>query len=90
LYFLIINCLEFKPVYPSSSLKNVDWDKVEKDIEKEEKEDPDSDVNSLFSKIYESGDENTKKAMIKSMVSYQLIAGKLSQRVELRVKVCIV
>jgi suppressor of G2 allele of SKP1 len=67
-------------VYPSSSLKNVDWDKVEKDIEKEEKEDPDSDVNSLFSKIYESGDENTKKAMIKSMVSYQLIAGKLSQR----------
>jgi len=58
---------DFKPSYPSSSKKKFDWDKVEKDIEKQEKEDPDADVNSLFSRIYESGDENTRKAMIKSM-----------------------
>lgn len=56
------------PVYPSSSKKKFDWDKVEKEIEKQEKDDPDADINSLFSKIFESGDENTKKAMMKSMV----------------------
>jgi len=56
-----------KPVYPSSSKKKFDWDKVEKEIEKQEKDDPDADINSLFSKIFESGDENTKKAMMKSM-----------------------
>ncbi|OXA60537.1 protein SGT1 homolog [Folsomia candida] len=58
---------EFKPLYPSSSKKKFDWDKVEKDIAKQEKDDPDADINSLFSKIFESGDENTKKAMMKSM-----------------------
>jgi len=57
----------FTPVYPSSSKKKFDWDKVEKEIEKQEKDDPDADINSLFSKIFESGDENTKKAMMKSM-----------------------
>lgn len=57
----------FRPAYPSSSKKKYDWDKVEKEIENQEKEDPDSDINSLFSKIYSSGDENTRKAMIKSM-----------------------
>jgi len=55
------------PVYPSSSKKKLDWDKVEKELEKQEKDDPDADINSLFSKIFESGDENTKKAMMKSM-----------------------
>jgi suppressor of G2 allele of SKP1 len=60
--------LEFKAVYPSSSKKKFDWDKVEKEILKQEKEDPDADVNSLFNRLFESGDDNTKKAMMKSMV----------------------
>lgn len=42
---------------------------MEKEIKKQEEEEPDEDVNNLFAKIYNSGDENTKKAMIKSMVS---------------------
>jgi len=42
---------------------------MEKEIEQQEKDDPDADVNSLFSKIYSAGDENTRKAMIKSMVN---------------------
>jgi len=58
--------IEIKPSYPSSSKKNVDWGKLEKDIEKDAN-DEEGDVNSLFSKIYNSGDENTKKAMMKSM-----------------------
>jgi len=57
---------ELRPTYPTSSKKKLDWDKLDKQIEKETKDD-DQDVNSLFSKIYNSGDENTKKAMIKSM-----------------------
>jgi len=60
---------EFQVAYPSSSKKKTDWDKVEKDIKRQEEEEPDSDVNSLFSKIYNSGDDNTKKAMMKSMVN---------------------
>lgn len=62
---------DFKPCYPSSSTKSKDWDKVEKEIKKQEEEEPDEDVNSLFAKIYNSGDENTKRAMIKSMVSHK-------------------
>jgi len=58
---------DFKPSYPSSSSKKHDWDKVEKEIKKQEEEEPDEDVNSLFAKIYNSGDENTKRAMMKSM-----------------------
>jgi suppressor of G2 allele of SKP1 len=57
---------DFRPTYPTSSKKKLDWDKLDKQIEKETKDD-DQDVNSLFAKIYNSGDENTKKAMIKSM-----------------------
>jgi len=53
------------PTYPSSSKHKKDWDKIDKELSKEK--DEDADVNSLFSKIFESGDENTKKAMMKSM-----------------------
>ena len=59
--------LEIKPTYPSSSKKHIDWSKLEKSIEADAKDD-EGDVNSLFSKIYNSGDENTKRAMMKSMV----------------------
>jgi len=58
---------DFKPCYPSSSTKRHDWDKVEKEIKKQEEEEPEEDVNSLFAKIYNSGDENTRRAMMKSM-----------------------
>jgi len=63
---LVVAPAELKPSYPTSSKNKKDWDKIDKQIEKETKDD-DQDVNSLFSKIYNSGDENTKKAMIKSM-----------------------
>jgi len=62
----VVAPLELRPCYPTSSKKKLDWDKLDKQIEKETKDD-DQDVNSLFSKIYNSGDDNTKKAMIKSM-----------------------
>jgi len=58
-----------KPSYPSSSKKKVDWDKLDKNITKEEaKEKPEGDeaLNSLFKAIYEKADENTRRAMIKS------------------------
>lgn len=55
------------PSYPSSSKIKKDWDKIDKELSKEK--DEESDVNTLFSKIFESGDDNTRKAMIKSMVS---------------------
>lgn len=61
---------DFKPAYPSSSSKKHDWDQVEKEIKKQEETEPDEDINSLFAKIYNSGDENTKRAMMKSMVNY--------------------
>ncbi|CAG7717371.1 unnamed protein product [Allacma fusca] len=64
-----LECVEkkpFVPTYPSSSKHQKNWDKVEKEIEEEIKED-EADINSLFAKIYNSGDEDMKKAMIKSM-----------------------
>jgi len=57
---------EVAPSYPSSSKNKKDWGKVEKKIEEEIKDD-ENDINSLFAKIYSSGDENTKRAMMKSM-----------------------
>ena len=53
--------------YPSSKQK--DWSRVDVEIEKElKKEKPEGDeaLMSLFRQIYENGDENTRKAMIKS------------------------
>jgi len=56
---------ELKPCYPTSSKNKKDWGKVEKQLEQENPED--EDVNSLFAKIFASGDENTRRAMMKSM-----------------------
>jgi len=57
-------------VYPSSHQRNpIDWDQVEKDVvkaEEEEKPEGDAALNSLFQKIYADGNEETKRAMIKS------------------------
>lgn len=58
---------DFKPCYPSSSAKQKNWDLVEREIKHEEENNAEDDINSVFSKMYESGDENMKRAMIKSM-----------------------
>ncbi|XP_074605602.1 uncharacterized protein LOC141858678 [Brevipalpus obovatus] len=49
---------------PKSTAKN--WDKIVKEFEEEEEEINESQVVGLFRKIYSQGDEETKKAMIKS------------------------
>ncbi|XP_011308833.1 suppressor of G2 allele of SKP1 homolog, partial [Fopius arisanus] len=56
------------PKYPSSSKKSKDWDRVEKEIEKEEEEKPQGEaaVNALFQKIYGSGSDEVRRAMNKS------------------------
>lgn len=61
------------PKYPSSSKKARDWDKVEKEIEKQEAEEkPESEaaLNELFQKIYGSGSDEVRRAMNKSFVSF--------------------
>lgn len=55
------------PVKVYSGKKPDDWDKLAKDIEKnEDKEEGDQAVNALFRKIYEGGTEDQKRAMMKS------------------------
>lgn len=59
-----------RPSYPSSKAK-VDWDKLEAQVKKEEKEeklDGDAALNKLFRDIYRDADEDTRRAMRKSFV----------------------
>ncbi|KAJ0989276.1 hypothetical protein J5N97_007632 [Dioscorea zingiberensis] len=59
-----------RPSYPSSKAK-VDWDKLEAQMKKEEKEeklDGDAALNKLFQDIYRNSDEDTRRAMSKSFV----------------------
>ncbi|MED6121145.1 Cochaperone protein, variant 2 [Stylosanthes scabra] len=61
-----------RPSYPSSKPKRVDWDKLEAQVEKEEKEeklDGDAALNKFFRQIYQDADEDTRRAMRKSFVS---------------------
>ncbi|KAF6162151.1 hypothetical protein GIB67_008280 [Kingdonia uniflora] len=58
-----------KPSYPSSRTKATDWDKLEAQVKKEEKEeklDGDAAVNKLFRDIYQDADDDMKRAMSKS------------------------
>ncbi|KAI3953376.1 hypothetical protein MKX01_042354 [Papaver californicum] len=60
-----------KPSYPSSKskLRPVDWDKLEAEVKKEEKEEKlegDAALNKLFADIYRDADDDTKRAMRKS------------------------
>ncbi|KAL6581483.1 Cochaperone protein [Orobanche minor] len=60
-----------KPAYPSSKPKRVDWDKLEAQVKKEEKEeklDGDAALNKFFRDIYKDADEDTRRAMSKSFV----------------------
>ncbi|KAI4383143.1 hypothetical protein MLD38_009018 [Melastoma candidum] len=60
-----------RPTYPSSKPKRVDWDKLEAQVKKEEKDeklDGDAALNKLFQDIYKDADEDTRRAMSKSFV----------------------
>ncbi|XP_058100176.1 protein SGT1 homolog [Magnolia sinica] len=57
-----------RPTYPSSK-STVDWDKLEAQVKKEEKEEKlegDAALNKLFRDIYQDADEDTRRAMRKS------------------------
>ncbi|KAL0905509.1 hypothetical protein M5K25_023933 [Dendrobium thyrsiflorum] len=59
-----------RPSYPSSKSK-VEWDKLEAEVKKEEKEeklDGDAALNKLFRDIYQNADEDMRRAMCKSFV----------------------
>ncbi|XP_050387803.1 protein SGT1 homolog [Argentina anserina] len=60
-----------RPTYPSSKPKRVDWDKLEAQVKKEEKDeklDGDAALNKFFQDIYKDADEDTRRAMRKSFV----------------------
>ncbi|XP_065869111.1 protein SGT1 homolog [Euphorbia lathyris] len=60
-----------RPSYPSSKPKAVDWDKLEAEVKKQEKEeklDGDAALNKFFREIYQDADEETRRAMKKSFV----------------------
>lgn len=60
-----------RPSYPSSKHRGVDWDKLEAEVKKEEKDeklDGDAALNKFFQDIYRDADEDTKRAMQKSFV----------------------
>ncbi|GAA0142277.1 hypothetical protein LIER_03215 [Lithospermum erythrorhizon] len=60
-----------RPAYPSSKPTAVDWDKLEAQVKKEEKDeklDGDAALNKFFRDIYGDADEDTRRAMMKSFV----------------------
>lgn len=64
------------PKYPSSCKKFRDWNKVEKEIDKQEaEEEPEGEaaVNALLQRIYGNGSDEVRRAMNKSFVSKILI-----------------
>ncbi|XP_014487879.1 PREDICTED: protein SGT1 homolog [Dinoponera quadriceps] len=67
----ILQANDQTPKYPSSCKKFRDWDKVEKEIEKQEaQEEPEGEaaVNALLQRIYGNGSDEVRRAMNKSFV----------------------
>ncbi|GAU29211.1 hypothetical protein TSUD_362010 [Trifolium subterraneum] len=67
----IASSVTVRPTYPSSKPKRVDWDKLEAQVKKEEKDenlDGDAALNKFFREIYQDADEDTRRAMKKSFV----------------------
>ncbi|XP_052185868.1 protein SGT1 homolog [Diospyros lotus] len=65
-----ISSVTQRPAYPSSKPTR-DWDKMEAQMKKEEKEeklDGDAALNKFFRDIYQDADEDTRRAMKKSFV----------------------
>nr|ABH03406.1 SGT1 [Pelargonium x hortorum] len=61
----------YRPTYPSSKPRLTDWDKLEAEVKKEEKEeklDGDAALNKFFREIYQNADEDMRRAMSKSFV----------------------
>jgi len=60
---------EKAPTYPSSSQRAKDWGKVEAELKKDEKDNKEDtgDANAIFQQLYRDSDENTRRAMNKSM-----------------------
>ncbi|EED90608.1 predicted protein, partial [Thalassiosira pseudonana CCMP1335] len=59
-----------KPAMPRPYASDKNWDKIDRDLAlEEEKETPEGDesLNKLFKQIYSNADENTRRAMVKSM-----------------------
>ncbi|XP_018048272.1 PREDICTED: protein SGT1 homolog [Atta colombica] len=57
--------------YPSSCKKSKDWNKVEKEIERQEaaeETEGEAAVNALFQKIYGNGSDEVRRAMNKSFI----------------------
>lgn len=69
---VVVPTEEDKVKYPSSSKKPAkDWDKLEAEVKKEEKDEKlegDAALNKLFREIYSNADEDTRRAMNKSFV----------------------
>ncbi|CAI9092317.1 OLC1v1027517C1 [Oldenlandia corymbosa var. corymbosa] len=64
-----------RPAYPSSKAKTKDWDKLEAQVKKEEKDeklDGDAALNKFFRDIYKDADEDARRAMMKSFVRFSL------------------
>ncbi|CAF3007156.1 unnamed protein product [Rotaria socialis] len=57
------------PTYPSSSQRAKNWDQIEAQIKKDEKDNKEDmgDANTIFQQLYRDSDENTRRAMNKSM-----------------------
>lgn len=69
------------PKYPTSCKKYRDWDKVEKEIVKQEAAEAtegDAAINTLFQNIYGNGSDEIRRAMNKSFVSKIFIVDKLN------------
>ncbi|KAE9464820.1 hypothetical protein C3L33_03275, partial [Rhododendron williamsianum] len=68
---IIVSSGAQRPSYPSSKPRKVDWEKLEAQVKKEEKEeklDGDAALNKFFRDIYQDADEDTRRAMRKSFV----------------------